>query len=93
MNGTSESDLIDHVQVCIYCRAGITFMASNIAWWRVAADKSVSDPIGQRAFCRQGPEGKHRPDLDEAVRLEKVRLSKINQQVGLPYDASLGTLS
>lgn len=92
MNRTSESDLIDHVQVCLFCETGITFVPATIQWWRTTPDKRWQDPTAQRIHCVEGPDKVHRPNVERAVELERYRRAKAVEQIGLPYDASAGTL-
>lgn len=92
MNHTSTSEsLIDHVQVCRYCGAGITFVPATITWWRTTPDKRVEGALGTRVWCK-GPNAVHQPDIYKAEENARYRAAKAAEQVGKPYDASLGTL-
>lgn len=75
----SESDLTDHVQLCMYCGTGITFMPSTVTWWAVSVPKALRDrdSVSQRVWCADSPDvGRtHRPDIDAAAHAEQRRRS------------------
>lgn len=84
--------LMDHVQQCLHCKEGITFVPAVIRWVRTRPNKPGSrrETVADRTVCLPSPDKLHHPDAQRAAAVDRERESRLRLADPLPYSPPMG---